>query len=44
MTDNPCGTDGFEFVEFTAEDTAPIERLLESLGFRCVAPLRVILS
>jgi len=35
--DNPCGTDGFEFVEYAAEDTASLGRLFESLGFRRVA-------
>jgi 4-hydroxyphenylpyruvate dioxygenase len=35
--DNPCGTDGFEFVEYTAEDTAALGRLFESLGFTRVA-------
>jgi 4-hydroxyphenylpyruvate dioxygenase len=37
---NPLGTDGFEFVEFTAPDKAGIEqlhRLFELLGFSAVA-------
>jgi len=37
---NPLGTDGFEFVEFTAPDRAGIEqlhRLFELLGFTAVA-------
>ena len=34
---NPCGTDGFEFVEYTAEDTASLGPMFESLGFRRVA-------
>ncbi|HUS24469.1 MAG TPA: 4-hydroxyphenylpyruvate dioxygenase [Candidatus Binatia bacterium] len=37
---NPLGTDGFEFVEFTAPDRAGIEqlhRLFELLGFSAVA-------
>jgi 4-hydroxyphenylpyruvate dioxygenase len=37
---NPLGTDGFEFVEFTAPDRAGIEQLhtlLETLGFTAVA-------
>lgn len=39
-SDNPLGTDGFEFVEFTAPTRAGIDalhRLLEMLGFVCVA-------
>jgi 4-hydroxyphenylpyruvate dioxygenase len=35
--DNPCGTDGFEFVEYTAEDTAALGRLFETLGFTRIA-------
>ncbi len=31
---NPMGTDGFEFVEFTAKDAAPLGKVFESLGFR----------
>ena len=31
--DNPLGTDGFEFVEFTAADPAPLRALFEALGF-----------
>ena len=34
---NPMGTDGFEFVEYTAHDPAALGRLFESLGFRAVA-------
>ena len=34
---NPAGTRGFEFVEYTAEDTAALERLFEQLGFRAEA-------
>jgi 4-hydroxyphenylpyruvate dioxygenase len=34
---NPAGTCGFEFVEYTAEDTAALGRLFEQLGFRAVA-------
>ena len=39
MTDriNPMGTDGFEFVEYTAPDTAALGRLFETLGFEAVA-------
>jgi 4-hydroxyphenylpyruvate dioxygenase len=35
--DNPMGTDGFEFIEYTAQDTAALGRLFEQLGFRAVA-------
>lgn len=35
--DNPMGTDGFEFVEYTAPDPAELGRLFESLGFAKVA-------
>lgn len=35
--DNPMGLDGFEFVEFAALDTAPIERVFRQLGFEAVA-------
>src|SRR3984957_18190587 len=31
------GTDGFEFVEYTALDTAALEHLFDSMGFRRVA-------
>src|SRR4030095_1923900 len=34
MTENPMGTDGFEFVEFTAKDAGPLAKVFESLGFR----------
>lgn len=34
---NPLGTDGFEFVEYTAPDTKALGRLFESLGFTAVA-------
>ena len=34
---NPAGTDGFEFVEYTAEDTAALGALFEDLGFEAVA-------
>ena len=37
LWDNPAGTDGFEFVEYTAPDPAALGRLFESLGFRAVA-------
>jgi 4-hydroxyphenylpyruvate dioxygenase len=35
--DNPMGTDGFEFVEYTAPDVAALGRLFERLGFAAVA-------
>jgi 4-hydroxyphenylpyruvate dioxygenase len=35
--DNPLGTDGFEFVEYTAPDTAELHRLFEVMGFSRVA-------
>jgi 4-hydroxyphenylpyruvate dioxygenase len=35
-TSNPMGTDGFEFVEFTAPDAAALSNIFESLGFRLV--------
>jgi 4-hydroxyphenylpyruvate dioxygenase len=34
---NPMGTDGFEFVEYTAPDTRALGRLFESMGFTAVA-------
>ena len=34
---NPMGTDGFEFVEYTAPDTAALGRLFETMGFTAVA-------
>jgi 4-hydroxyphenylpyruvate dioxygenase len=34
---NPMGTDGFEFVEYTAPDPAELARLFEQLGFTAVA-------
>lgn len=35
--ENPLGTDGFEFVEYTATDTAELGRLFEMMGFSRVA-------
>jgi 4-hydroxyphenylpyruvate dioxygenase len=35
--DNPLGTDGFEFIEFTSPDPLSLGRLFESLGFAAVA-------
>ncbi|MDE1148733.1 MAG: 4-hydroxyphenylpyruvate dioxygenase [Azospirillaceae bacterium] len=37
LWDNPLGTDGFEFVEYTAEDTEALGRLFEGMGFTKVA-------
>jgi 4-hydroxyphenylpyruvate dioxygenase len=34
---NPLGTDGFEFVEYTAPDTGNLARLFESMGFSRIA-------
>jgi 4-hydroxyphenylpyruvate dioxygenase len=34
---NPMGTDGFEFVEYTASDPEALGRLFESMGFARVA-------
>jgi 4-hydroxyphenylpyruvate dioxygenase len=34
---NPAGTDGFEFVEYTAPDTAHLGRLFEFMGFTRIA-------
>src|SRR6202161_1557271 len=36
QTDNPMGTDGFEFVEFTAPDAPALGKVCETLGFRLV--------
>jgi 4-hydroxyphenylpyruvate dioxygenase len=36
-TANPIGTDGFEFVEYTALDTTALGHLFESMGFSRVA-------
>ena len=37
LWDNPMGTFGFEFVEYTAENTAVLGRLFEQMGFTAVA-------
>ena len=37
LFENPMGTDGFEFVEYTAPDTAALGRYFEQTGFRAVA-------
>ena len=36
-SDNPMGTDGFEFVEYTAPDPELLRRLFERMGFPAVA-------
>ena len=37
LFENPMGTDGFEFIEYTAPDTAALGRYFETMGFRAVA-------
>lgn len=37
LFENPLGTDGFEFVEYTGPDTAALEKLFRSLGFAAVS-------
>ena len=37
LWDNPMGTDGFEFVEYTAPDVSELHALFERLDFRAVA-------
>ena len=34
---NPMGTDGFEFVEYSALDPAPLHTLFEKMGFKAIA-------
>ncbi|MFP8880892.1 MAG: 4-hydroxyphenylpyruvate dioxygenase [Myxococcota bacterium] len=36
-TDNPMGTDGFEFVEYAAPDPRALGHLFEQMGFRRIA-------
>jgi 4-hydroxyphenylpyruvate dioxygenase len=36
LLDNPLGTDGFEFVEFTGPDPQAIARQFEAMGFTAV--------
>jgi 4-hydroxyphenylpyruvate dioxygenase len=36
LWENPIGTDGFEFVEYTAPDIAALHQLFERMGFRAV--------
>jgi 4-hydroxyphenylpyruvate dioxygenase len=40
LFDNPMGTDGFEFMEYTAPDTAALGAYFERMGFRAVAKHR----
>ncbi|HWD26213.1 MAG TPA: 4-hydroxyphenylpyruvate dioxygenase [Rhizomicrobium sp.] len=40
LWDNPMGTDGFEFVEYTAPDVTQLTKLFERMGFRAVAKHR----
>jgi 4-hydroxyphenylpyruvate dioxygenase len=35
--DNPVGTDGFEFIEYTAPDPKALGRLFEQMGFTAIA-------
>lgn len=37
LWDNPMGTNGFEFIEFTAPDPAILENLFTTLGFTAIA-------
>src|SRR6266404_9333024 len=37
LHDNPLGTDGFEFVEFTSADPQALGNLFETMGFTAVA-------
>ena len=40
IASNPVGTDGFEFVEYTAPDTRELERLFTQMGFTAIAKHR----
>src|ERR1700759_42220 len=40
LWDNPIGTAGFEFVEYTAPDTAALRKFFEEMGFRAVGKHR----
>ncbi len=37
VPDNPMGTDGFEFIEYTAPDSRSLEQLFQRMGFVAVA-------
>jgi 4-hydroxyphenylpyruvate dioxygenase len=36
LWENPVGTDGFEFVEYTAPDVSQLHALFEKMGFRAI--------
>jgi 4-hydroxyphenylpyruvate dioxygenase len=38
--ENPMGTDGFEFIEYTAPDTRALEALFRQMGFTAIAKHR----
>ena len=38
--DNPMGTDGFEFIEYAAPDTAAMGAVFERMGFKPIAKHR----
>src|ERR1700759_5504701 len=40
LHDNPLGTDGFEFVEFTSPDPVALGKVFEAMGFTAVAKHR----
>src|SRR5882762_3634805 len=40
LWDNPIGTDGFEFVEYTAPDVKALSAFFEQMGFRAVGKHR----
>ena len=40
LWDNPIGTDGFEFVEYTAPDVGQLHAFFEHMGFRAVGKHR----
>ncbi|ATQ42236.1 4-hydroxyphenylpyruvate dioxygenase [Caulobacter mirabilis] len=40
LFDNPLGTDGFEFVEFTSPEPEKLKALFESMGFTAIAKHR----
>src|SRR5215510_14707135 len=37
LWENPMGTDGFEFIEYTAPDTQALDTVLTQMGFTAVA-------
>src|ERR1700753_4368181 len=40
LWDNPIGTPGFQFVQYTAPDTAALGKFFEEMGFRAVGKHR----